>query len=300
MAQPTRENGHYSSSNPYHAASPLHASPNYYNQPSPNSYSRPLGYTTNHPRTSAAGAHDLTRESTSTRVGSGAPGSEAGMSETSSRQDSVGLSGTRIRIKTQQYDELDDDELFGDDEPESSNTKVKTKTTRGSRACTVCRKLKMRCVGAEIEAPCNRCKSGNHECLFEESQRGRRSGKKSEVLAKSLKKMEATLETVLQSIAHPGASIAAGAGMIDDYSPETQQSESPAGLNDSRVPGGMGMAGDHQDQHALAGPSDEGVRFESGLGRQGMQWNAWDQPEERPRLHSLPSNTLNPLGLLAE
>lgn len=44
-------------------------------------------------------------------------------------------------------------------------------------ACTVCRRLKMKCVGAEQGPPCKRCLTGNHECVFEESNRGKRSSK---------------------------------------------------------------------------------------------------------------------------
>jgi Fungal Zn(2)-Cys(6) binuclear cluster domain len=44
-------------------------------------------------------------------------------------------------------------------------------------ACTVCRRLKMKCVGAENGPPCKRCQAGNHECRFEESNRGKRSTK---------------------------------------------------------------------------------------------------------------------------
>lgn len=45
-------------------------------------------------------------------------------------------------------------------EPEGGE--VKKKSTRGSRACQVCRKLKMRCVGAE-DPPCKRCRTQGHE-----------------------------------------------------------------------------------------------------------------------------------------
>ena len=45
------------------------------------------------------------------------------------------------------------------------------------RACTNCRRLKMKCVGAEQSPPCKRCLTGNHECIFEESNRGKRSNK---------------------------------------------------------------------------------------------------------------------------
>ena len=43
-------------------------------------------------------------------------------------------------------------------------------------ACTVC-SLKMKCVGAEQGPPCKRCSTGNHECIFEGSNRGKRSSK---------------------------------------------------------------------------------------------------------------------------
>jgi hypothetical protein len=85
-----------------------------------------------------------------------------------------------------------------DDEPQSPSAdreEGKAKPTRGSRylaqfvvpviltdffplsACTVCRRLKMKCVGAEQGPPCKRCVAGNHECIFEESNRGKRSSK---------------------------------------------------------------------------------------------------------------------------
>jgi hypothetical protein len=76
----------------------------------------------------------------------------------------------------------------------------------------------MKCVEADIEnnIPCKvrssspllrptlthrfpqRCRAGNLNCVFEESLRGKKSnrGKKSEAMAKSLKKMEETLHTV--------------------------------------------------------------------------------------------------------
>ncbi|GAA5822507.1 hypothetical protein JCM11251_006362 [Rhodosporidiobolus azoricus] len=91
----------------------------------------------------------------------------------------------------------------------------KKKQTRGARACTVCRKLKMRCVGAEEGPPCKRCKNGGHECIFEESQRGRRSNRKTDAMAKSLKSMEAKLESVLASISNPGL-LAGSGGLVTD------------------------------------------------------------------------------------
>ena len=61
----------------------------------------------------------------------------------------------------------------------------------------------MKCVGAENGPPCKRCINGKHECIFEESNRGKRSSKKNEVLTKSIKKMELTLETVVKSLNNP-------------------------------------------------------------------------------------------------
>lgn len=69
-------------------------------------------------------------------------------------------SSSRTKRPQPERDELDE---FDEDSPEPELVKPKSKTTRGSRACTVCRRLKMRCVGAEIEGPCNRCKKQNSD-----------------------------------------------------------------------------------------------------------------------------------------
>jgi hypothetical protein len=45
-----------------------------------------------------------------------------------------------------------------------------------SSACTVCRRLKMKCVGAD-NPPCKRCVTGGHQCVFEESNRGKRTSR---------------------------------------------------------------------------------------------------------------------------
>ena len=41
-----------------------------------------------------------------------------------------------------------------------------------------------------------RCKSGGHECVFEESNRGKRSTRKNEALAAKVHKMEAALRSI--------------------------------------------------------------------------------------------------------
>lgn len=47
------------------------------------------------------------------------------------------------------------------------------------RACTVCRRLKMKCIDADLEEKrkCKRCRNGNLDCVFEESQRGKKSSR---------------------------------------------------------------------------------------------------------------------------
>ncbi|KAH0583485.1 hypothetical protein H2248_009113 [Termitomyces sp. 'cryptogamus'] len=140
----------------------------------------------------------------------------------------------------------------------------KPKPTRGSRACTVCRRLKMKCVGAEQGGPCKRCAAGSHECVFEESNRGKRSSKKHEILTRSLRKMERALDTVLRSVGNPGI---ASAMVSRSPSPSAQAAGTSALLAASPSP-------------PPPGPPQ-------------------DAPGS-PKLHSLPDNALNPLGLLAE
>ncbi|KIK62893.1 hypothetical protein GYMLUDRAFT_41756 [Collybiopsis luxurians FD-317 M1] len=152
------------------------------------------------------------------------------------------------------------DEEFEPRSP-TAEKEEKPKPTRGSRACTVCRRLKMKCVGAEQGPPCKRCQAGGHECIFEESNRGKRSSKKHELLTRSLRKMERTLDTVLRSIGNP--SIASG--MISrSPSPNTTKALTQDLLERSPSPSGAAGTGGS------------------------------------PKLHSLPDNALNPLGLLAE
>ncbi|GAA5920439.1 hypothetical protein JCM1841_004552 [Sporobolomyces salmonicolor] len=288
----------------------------------------------------------------------------------------------------------------------------KKKSTRGSRACTVCRKLKMRCVGAEEGPPCKRCKNGGHECIFEESQRGRRSNRKTDAMAKSLKSMEAKLESVLASISNPGLMAGSGglvtdptlaraplfpldsgpggaegrgdmhvgvsmdAGLVASALEQIRQGGTggmgavSAGLQGGTAPGsGGGAATRTQQQQARSSamradasesairrrdpitlpsiaastelqssvrfegigggvgvaPFGESTRQHSQLGPHGgmarppslggssqsagkgspMEWSGvgsekTGQTDGSPRLHSLPDNTLNPLGLLAE
>ncbi|KAI1794724.1 fungal-specific transcription factor domain-containing protein [Ganoderma leucocontextum] len=147
----------------------------------------------------------------------------------------------------------------------------KAKPTRGSRACTVCRRLKMKCVGAENGPPCKRCQTGNHECVFEESNRGKRSTKKHEILTRSLRKMERTLDTVLRSLGNP--SLAAGI-LSRSPSPSLQAQNTQALINSPSPTSSPENRNHHSSSSFNAHPS--------------------------PKMHSLPDNALNPLGLLAE
>ncbi|KAG6816697.1 hypothetical protein H0H87_003785 [Tephrocybe sp. NHM501043] len=177
----------------------------------------------------------------------------------------------------------DEDGINMTTSPTADKEEVKAKPTRGSRACTVCRRLKMKCVGAESGGPCKRCLSGNHECIFEESNRGKRSSKKHELLTRSLRKMERTLDTVLRSIGNPGIA----SGMV------------------SRSPSPMGVTAGTQALIATAEDESGDMEDASGAGagpysQNHLQPHARPQPGASPKLHSLPDNALNPLGLLAE
>lgn len=131
-------------------------------------------------------------------------------------------------------------------------------------------------------------------------------------MAKSLKKMEEKLETVLQSISNPAP--VASTSYIEPNVATSYHSPSPYGMDlgmDNLIGDRMRIPSEQHysngDDRAPINSADAvGVRFESGLGRQGMQWGrkgsdlSNNSNADSPRLHSLPDNTLNPLGLLAE
>lgn len=221
----------------------------------------------------------------------------------------------------------------------------KPKPTRGAKACKNCRRLKMRCVGAENGPPCDRCKNTDHACIFEESHRGKRSGKsqRTEVMAASLRKMEATMNNLIKSLQQdPTTAFHQGAGMVtrsptpsaanhrrDHGWPAVDQvdelgraygairegkgsiqPENPSMLALSQPPAAS-PGGKHIDPKVLGSKDSD---FRSGelslpdsLGTS-TQTTRFIEPERpsrstrpaSPRLHSLPDNTLNPLGLLAE
>ncbi|KAG0150005.1 hypothetical protein CROQUDRAFT_652989 [Cronartium quercuum f. sp. fusiforme G11] len=89
---------------------------------------------------------------------------------------------------------------FGSCDLKSDGPPLKPKSTRGTRACTVCRRLKMRCVDAENGPPCKRCRLGKHVCMFEESQRGKKGTKRTDLLARNLQTVEEKLDAVMTKI----------------------------------------------------------------------------------------------------
>ncbi|SDA01519.1 BZ3500_MvSof-1268-A1-R1_Chr10-1g02747 [Microbotryum saponariae] len=280
------------------------------------------------PASSSSVATPTTTSGTSNRV---AAVVAAGGSASTSRGRS---SSIQVVASAADEDDLDDEEDEEDDDDEDganggggaggggdgdgANTPLeKKKSTRGSRACTVCRKLKMRCVGAENGPPCKRCKNGKHECIFEESQRGRRSNRKTDMMAKSLKKMEATLETVLKSISHPSMLTSSGLmqmstsdlsamnrGSGQGATPLDPGSVGAAGASSGDIPTGASPHNFHNSSISSGspnfGPGGEN-KPRTTIEWSGIRGDRNGQTRDgSPRLHSLPDNTLNPLGLLAE
>jgi hypothetical protein len=95
--------------------------------------------------------------------------------------------------------------------------------------------------------------------------------RKHEQLTKSLRKMEKTLDTVLRSIGNPGLSSMASDMVSRSGSPSSR------GRTSTDTPPSPGK---HQPLPGAFPPIN--------------------RPPASPRLHSLPDNELNPLGLLAD
>lgn len=117
--------------------------------------------------------------------------------------------------------------------------------------------------------------------------------RKHEQLTKSIRKMERTLDTVLRSISNPTLTSLAG-GMVS-------QSPSPGadgGESSNHDAAGTPDQTRHQDfQNALAA-SDAIAHMP--MPHTATYGAAVAPAPGSPRLHSLPDNVLNPLGLLAE
>ncbi|CAE6449442.1 unnamed protein product [Rhizoctonia solani] len=150
----------------------------------------------------------------------------------------------------------------------------KPKFTRGSRACTNCRRLKMKCIGADkdAEGKCERCRSNNQQCHFEESRR--KDSRRGEILMRQLKHMERTLDILMRSKPHPDHSLPVEAAT---HSP-TASPPSAQALMDSPSAGTPDMEN----------------------GSASLLQKPLEKPRSNsPRLHILPDNT-NPIGLRAE
>lgn len=166
------------------------------------------------------------------------------------------------------------------------------------------------------------------QCIFEESQRGRRSNRKADLMAKSLKKMEATMEAVLRNLSAPGV-LPHSSALLQEPNPNLRQvgiSEPGPSTTSAGGAGGsssvVGTDGPRSGERpVITTPSDmsphtsilpkltDGGRFEIGGGAavsrapestgRRVEWarvrdNEASTSNESPRLHSLPDNTLNP------
>lgn len=99
----------------------------------------------------------------STSAAGGQPASTAGRANGKGKAAAI-----KVKNDLDEDDGVSDENDTADGQPPGGGTggegepEVKKKSTRGSRACQVCRKLKMRCVGAE-DPPCKRCRTQGHE-----------------------------------------------------------------------------------------------------------------------------------------
>ncbi|KAG8726089.1 hypothetical protein FRC11_000872 [Ceratobasidium sp. 423] len=161
----------------------------------------------------------------------------------------------------------------------ASAANPKPKSTRGSRACINCRRLKMKCVGADKVSgeKCDRCRSNNRECRFEESRvHNCNCGQRRAILMHRLKHIEETLDMLIRTIAHLGLN-----------SPPTGTITGSPTSSSPPVQALMGLpsAGTPNMANTSASPP---------------QKSCVTPPSNSPRLHILPDNTLTPLGPRAE
>ena len=107
--------------------------------------------------------------------------------------------------------------------------------------------------------------------------------------------MEATLENVLKSIAHPGL-LASSTGLSDRQlsTLSTLQDSSPGAVDRDGTPSGLN--GDAHAQTLGLGHGRNGsTGLEAPVRPRGIEWSGVrDEGNDSHRLHSLPDNTLNP------
>jgi hypothetical protein len=157
------------------------------------------------------------------------------------------------------------------------------------------------------DLPCKRCRTGGHECIFEESNRGKRSSKKHELLTRSLKKMEHTLDTVLRSLSNPHLQSLASGMVSRSPSPGggSREGSSEPTEAQSAHSNSQSLALTRQTQNLTSHDSSRPTNTSSpGTNDATTPTIAVVHPPAAaptsPKLHSLPDNALNPLGLLAE
>jgi hypothetical protein len=115
--------------------------------------------------------------------------------------------------------------------------------------------------------------------------------RKHEALTKSLRKMERTLDTVLRTMANPGLTSLAS-GMVSASPSPPPEDDIKAATHDL-VTELTSPPAYHLDTPSVVVPHQPGQSTYGGGAASG-------HPGTSPKLHSLPDNVLNPLGLLAE
>ena len=119
--------------------------------------------------------------------------------------------------------------------------------------------------------------------------------RKHEALTKSLRKMERTLDTVLRTMANPGLTSLAS-GMVSASPSPPPDDDIKATTHDlvTELTSAPPPPAYHLSAHStIAVPRQAGQSTYGGGAAPG-------HPGTSPKLHSLPDNALNPLGLLAE
>ncbi|CAO1621769.1 unnamed protein product [Sympodiomycopsis kandeliae] len=102
----------------------------------------------------------------------------------------------------------------------------KPKPPRGSKACTHCRKLKMRCTGGENGPPCDRCKHSGYTCIFEESNRGKKAAANAAAAAKAKAEKQQAL-----AAAKAAAAAAAAAAQANPNNPSNTHNSASSPSN---------------------------------------------------------------------
>ncbi|KAM0755046.1 hypothetical protein T439DRAFT_322106 [Meredithblackwellia eburnea MCA 4105] len=155
----------------------------------------------------------------------------------------------------------------GGADPSSSSNSAKTRGwSRQSQACVACRKMKMRCLVEDGgTGQCVRCKAVNRECVFVESQRGRK--RPHEDLDSSLRLLEKAVPR-----RPPPPPVPAAPSSHSSHSHPSSQHVSPS-------------------EHALS--------LSGSQGHQGRE-EATQKAAAMILLHGLPHPEVTPLGLLAD